>query len=83
MQGAVVAAMSACRTCHPLNTCCALMFVSPCCRAGVELWQKEGVALLPADNGGHDMVAVHRQLYLMHFLVDGLGEWTSRCCPLC
>jgi hypothetical protein len=27
-----------------------------------------------AGPGGMDMVAVHRQLYLLHFLVDGLGE---------
>jgi hypothetical protein len=52
-------------------------------RAGVEMWQKEGTALLPAGGGGPggggDMVAVHRQLYLMHFLVDGLGA----CCLPC
>jgi hypothetical protein len=39
------------------------------------MWQKEGTSLLPAANGagGADVVAVHRQLHLLHFLVDGLG----------
>ena len=56
----------------------------------MELWQKEGTTLLPATSadGGATMVAAHRQLHLLHFLVDGLGKcgvvgpvWGADCRP--